>query len=436
MPCVRLRAGVKSERVPASRTLALDAVVFGGGAAGLWTLDALVNAGLEAALVETGSLGGGQTGVSQGIIHGGLKYSLGGGRRAHRSARVVRDMPHLWRECLAGRSAPPLSGTRVRARSCYLWRTSSRISRLTLAGAAFGLRVKPVRLADGEIPEPLVGCPGSVFRLDEPVIDPLSLVADLAGRHRTRLLLCGPGGTHCTRDATGLVTRVEVPDGSSNRILRLRPRLLILCAGAGNAHLRAEIGLAAGASQRRPLHMVLLRGELPELNGHCVASGGTKVTITSDRDSAGRMVWQIGGQLAEGGVELGREQLLCRARAELAEALPGLSLEGRRAEWTSYRADRAEAREPRGRRPSGVSIRREGNVLTTWPTKLALVPVLAHRVSALAVSMCAGLPAAESAGAAESNGVVGPGRGTLAAWPKPEFALPPWEREASWTAVS
>jgi len=58
----------------------LDAVIFGGGAAGLWILDELRRAGLAILLLEGGrrGLGSGQTIASQGIIHGGLKYTLAG----------------------------------------------------------------------------------------------------------------------------------------------------------------------------------------------------------------------------------------------------------------------------------------------------------------------------------------------------------------------
>ena len=51
--------------------LPVDVVIFGGGAAGLWTLDELHRAGRSVVLLESGDLGAGQTIASQGIIHGG-----------------------------------------------------------------------------------------------------------------------------------------------------------------------------------------------------------------------------------------------------------------------------------------------------------------------------------------------------------------------------
>ena len=55
-----------------------DVVIFGGGVAGLWLLDELVRRGRDALLLESSRLGTGQSIAAQGIIHGGLKYSLAG----------------------------------------------------------------------------------------------------------------------------------------------------------------------------------------------------------------------------------------------------------------------------------------------------------------------------------------------------------------------
>ena len=61
-----------------SEALSIDTLVVGGGVAGLFALDALVRAGHCALLLERAALGLGQTTSSQGILHAGVKYSLGG----------------------------------------------------------------------------------------------------------------------------------------------------------------------------------------------------------------------------------------------------------------------------------------------------------------------------------------------------------------------
>ncbi len=57
--------------------------------------------------------------------------------------------------------------------------------------------------------------------------------------------------------------------------------------------------------------------------------------------------------------------------------------------------------------------------MIAWPTKLALVPRLAAEI------LDALDPPADRAGPIALE--------TLKAWPRPDIALPPWERELAWT---
>ncbi len=164
----------------------LDVLIFGGGAAGLWLLDTLAWRGARALLLESDRLGSGQTIAAQGIIHGGLKYTLQGVLTP--SALQIREMPRYWRECYAGRCQPDLRGMRLRAPFCYLWRTESLASRLAMIGARVGLSVAPQVLPDDDRPAFLARCPGTVARLDEPVIAPESLLETLFAKHRSRIL--------------------------------------------------------------------------------------------------------------------------------------------------------------------------------------------------------------------------------------------------------
>ncbi len=72
----------------------IDALIVGGGCAGLFALNALRDAGMSALLVENNSLGFGQTTSSQGILHAGVKYSLGG--LAGDDAKEASEAADLW----------------------------------------------------------------------------------------------------------------------------------------------------------------------------------------------------------------------------------------------------------------------------------------------------------------------------------------------------
>ncbi|QDT39892.1 FAD-dependent oxidoreductase [Stratiformator vulcanicus] len=387
----------------------LDAVIFGGGAAGLWTLDRLCAGGHRAILLESNALGAGQTVASQGIIHGGLKYTLTG--LLTRSAENIRDMPDLWRECLAGERVPNLSGTVVRSDSCYLWRTESLTGRVGMIGARMGLRVTPKMLAPGELPSVLQSCQGPVARLSEQVISPVSFLEKLRERNLPRLFKIDPeSGLSLSVDDGGRVTQIGLTDSETGRTFECVPKSVILAAGNGNARLLSQVGKSATVMQRRPLHMVMAKGDLPEFNGHCVDGTVTRVTITSERIDEQTVVWQIGGQIAEDGVGLSEPDLIARARRELAAALPDLSQDG--IEWATYRVDRAEGETPQNRRPDDIQVMADGNTLTCWPTKLALVPAMARRIAQL-------LPHPENSGSGESQ--------QLPEWTRPEVAAPPWE---------
>lgn len=411
----------------APNRIRLDAVILGGGVAGLWTLGELVRAGRSVVLIEADALGRGQTVGSQGILHGGLKYTLGG--LLTDSARAIREMPAIWRRCLAGAAEPDLSRTQVRADYCHLWRTDTLRSRVGMIGAKVGLRVAPVAVADVDRPEPLVDVAGEVMRLDEQVVCPVSLLAALAGPHAERILRVPPSQIAIRSKKPGRFDGVILQDHATSRSIELEPRVVILAAGEGAAALRESLGLDAAVMQRRPVHMILARGDLPALNGHCVDGAKTRVTITTARDSAGRAVWQIGGAVSETGVDMDERELIRFAQQEVRESLGGRF--PWRAQWATYRLNKAEIATRGGGRPDDAYVHREGDVITVWPTKLALAP----RAASLALAAINGTGPFSSADSPRCEPVVG-GSGDYhwtRGWPRPQVAPPPWEVARSWT---
>ncbi len=410
----------------------MDVVIFGGGAAGLWLLDELTRRGQSAVLLEANALGTGQTVAAQGIIHGGLKYTLQG--LLTNSATSIREMPAIWRECLDGQRDPNLSAVRRRSNECYLWRTDSLSSRLGMLGAQFGLRVAPQTVSMHDRPEILRGCPGTVARLPEQVISTISLVEVLATRNRERLLKVDPAQVEFECERAGAVETIRL-SARHDIDLTLQPRAVVFTAGAGNSALRRSVGLTGEAMQRRPLHMVMLRGgRLPMFQGHCVDGAKTRVTITSEADSSGRTVWQVGGQIAEDGVAWDERTLLTRAREELRSVLPNIDLSS--VEWSTYFVDRAEGIVPGGKRPESVQIRREGNCLTAWPTKLALVPQMVAEIvediAQIARRASEGLHSTLGSDFSLARRASVTIENLPHEWPRPTVALPPWETATRW----
>lgn len=397
----------------------LDVAIVGGGVTGLWALDLLSRSGYRCLLLESQALGAGQTVASQGIIHGGLKYSLRG--VLSRSAHQIREMPIIWRKCLAGECEPNLSSVKVRSQNCYLWRTESMTSKFGMFGARIGLRVTPESVEQANRPAILRSISGAVYSMPEQVIDPADFLRGLKERNRSRILKVEPvDGLSFDMTSPQSVRTMEIRSGDFSQCLQ--PKMIVFAAGKGNGELRTKVGLDEESMQTRPLHMVMLKGRsLPEFNGHCVDGAKTRVTITSDRMKNGHVVWQIGGQIAEKGVAMHPAELISHTSQELAEVLP--ELDQSNLEWATYRVDRAEGKTVSGSRPEDPVILQGGNVITVWPTKLAFAPSVAESLKSRIETI---LPQPEVASQSESN------IAALDNWPRPQVAQPPWELASSW----
>ncbi|MCH2135652.1 MAG: FAD-dependent oxidoreductase [Phycisphaerales bacterium] len=378
----------------------LDALIIGGGVAGMWTLDQLRQMGHSVWLVDAHALGAGQTIQSQGIIHGGLKYALGG--KATAASNAIADMPARWRDALDTR----LSAVAMRSDTCLLWSTGG-LGRLGLAGARMGLRATPRVVEDP--PAILKGAPRPILEVPEPVLEPASLLSVLATLNHEALLACnGPEALTLSSTPDGVEARIEC-NGES---LVIHADRLVLAAGSGNELLRAQLGLDAHAMQIRPLRMVVARGDLPQLNGHVIKGTSPWLTITTTQDMQGRRVWQIGGDVAEQGATLTPSETIELARAHLRRALPGLDVD--QLEMGTYAAPRAEGKTPKGARPGTPTVLEDGPVLTAWPTKLALAPLLAD-------TLAKHLPSARREGHPVPEKL-----------PRPAPAKGPWEMPDTW----
>jgi glycerol-3-phosphate dehydrogenase len=389
--------------------LAVDVLIVGGGIAGLWTLAKLKKAGYQTVLLESSALGAGQTRYAQGIIHGGTKYALTGKLTA--SSEAVADMPAFWRDCHAGHGELDLSSAIKLSDAHYLWSTSSLSSRISGFFASKVMRARTRSLADSVRPS-LFSHPefkGQIYQLDEPVFDTLSVVRALAAANMDSILEVDSGSYQVT--ATGL----KVNDKTGNRY-QFNYKQLVLMAGSGNETLLAQSGRSQPEMQLRPLKMVMLRGGLSDtVYAHCLgASVNPRVTITSHFDQNNNIVWYLGGQLAEEGVRRSDTEQIRQAQNELAELIPWLDLSN--SEWAVLDIDRAEVRKSDGSRPDTFFAEQDGNVITAWPTKLALAPKLASDV----------LQKMNDSG-------IAPGQSQLPSWPAASFSVFPWCEAGRWS---
>lgn len=383
----------------------VDVAIIGGGIAGLWLLARLRKKGYGALLIESERLGAGQTICAQGIIHGGAKYSLRGS--VGESAKMVAEMPALWRRCLNGEGEIDLRGALL-AEHQYLLATRSPSSRLVAFFASKLLRGRMERvggIGTSDYPPALrhAAFHGAAYRLDEPIVDVASVLAMLADRHQDAIVLSdGPA----VPSGDGAIT-LRYPGRPA---LIVRPACTVFAAGAGNA------SLPWAALQLRPLHMVLVRGlGLPgSLFGHFVGNSDVpRLTVTTHCDANGHLVWYLGGGLAEEGVKRDRPEQIRAARRELATLLP--QVDWSRTQFATFAVKRAEAWQSSGARPPGPVVCRDGRMIAAWPTKLTMAPLLADQIERTLETLDVRPRLADLR--------------LLMGWPRPEVAIYPWDRE-------
>lgn len=387
----------------------VDVVIIGGGIAGLWILARLQQAGYKTVLLESEALGSGQTRYAQGIIHGGTKYALTGKLTA--SSEAVADMPTRWRACYEGHGELDLSQAELLSDAHYLWSTTSLSSRISGFFASKVMRARSCELQKQSLPGIFQhkDFKGQFYQLDEPVFNTLSVVRALAEPRKQSILMID-GDSLLVDD-----NKLNVQSKQGSRYC-FHYKKIIFSAGEGNEKLLSQSNETRLKMQRRPLKMVLLRGVQDDMiYAHCLgASVNPRLTITSHRDQRGNIVWYIGGQLAEDGVAKTDEKLILAAKKELRELIPWLDL--KTAQWGVLKINRAEIKKPGVTRPDSYSIEQNENVITAWPTKLALAPAL---VDALLT-----LLATENISPETDL--------SLPTWQQPEYADFPWNEAFCW----
>ncbi len=364
---------------PAQTEADVDAVIIGGGIAGLWLLNLLTRRGYGAVLLEADRLGGCQTLASQGMIHGGLKYTLAGSLTG--ASEAIAGMPERWRRCLSGDDEPDLSALTPLSDRYYMFAGDSALGRLTAFFASRSLRGRIRRLERTEHPPALAdpGFHGVVYELNDFVLDTPALLEALRKPVAERIYRRRVDPAH-----------VELTDGHclvDCGSVRLRARRLLVTAGAGAGALLGHLGVVeAPRMQLRPLHQVLVRHDYPHpLYAHCLTGirrAEPRLTITSHPAGDGDgWLWYLGGQIAGDGVKLSAQALIEHARGELAACVPWVRWDN--ADFSTLRIDRAEPASEGGRRPDEAYAAAVGAAVVAWPTKLSLMPDLGDRVLAL-----------------------------------------------------
>lgn len=357
-----------------------DIVIFGGGVAGLWLLNRLRSEGYCAILLENSQIGAGQTLASQGIIHGGLKYALGGALTG--AADTIASMPQRWRDCLAGNDQVDLRGCKLLSDHYFMWSSGGIRSKLKTFLGSKSLRGRVESVGQDDYPEffQQASIDGTLYQLPDFVIETESLLATLTKNNEDRIFAVTNNTVSFQRNTADEISTIEIETAQAQ--ISIQSQRLVFAAGKGNQQLIESSGLEKVRTQLRPLNMVFLKQRnLPSVYVHCIGNSFSltpKLTVTSHQDTDGCTVWYLGGEIAESGVGKSRDQQLQEAQSLVKNLFPWIDIKD--ADWDCFVIDRAEPAVSSNYRPDDAYLVEEHGVLVAWPTKLTLTPSLGDKL--------------------------------------------------------
>jgi glycerol-3-phosphate dehydrogenase len=363
-----------------TQTYSTDIVIFGGGIAGLWMLNRLRNEGYDAILIESKTLGGGQTIASQGIIHGGLKYAISGSLAG--AASATSRMPQRWRDCLVGKGDVDLKNCEILNDHYYMWSDSGLRSKLKTFLGSKSLQGRVEAVAAANYPRFFrdATVKGSLYRLPDFVINTSSLLTTLANNYPKAIFKVASKRVRFKPAGNGAINEIAIAGDDQN--IAITCQRIVFCAGEGNQLLIQKAGLLTPKTQVRPLKMVYLKDpDLPRVFVHCIGDNFSltpELTVTSHSDTEGTPVWYLGGELAESGVKRDDADQLAAAQTILRQKFPWLQLKN--PAWHCFMINRAEPDIANNFRPDDAYLLEEKNVVVAWPTKLTLSPSLADKL--------------------------------------------------------
>ena len=386
-------------------------VIVGGGVAGLWLANLCKNLNYDFILLEKNQLGSGQTIQSQGIIHGGLKYALGG--KLSDSSESIRNMPAIWQACLENKGQIPLSQVKILSNNQFLWSTGI-LDNMSNFFASKNLSSRVTKLSRSYYPSILQtkDFVGSVYKLEELVLDIQSVLHSLAKNVEHHLAKIDAIQVNTCLNNNKNIQHLSTI--INNQKFTITAKYYIFTAGNGNAELCKNISPDI-QMQQRPLQQLILKSpDLPKIFAHKISTSLLPIaTITSHVNKNNIPVWYVGGEIAEQGINKSKTELIMAGKKLIHTFFPWLSLNT--ITWGSCIASRAEAKQAKQEKPDSITCFERGNAIVAWPTKLAFAPLLAEKI-------CALIKLAPSN--SQSN--------ILANLPKPSIADYPWDEEKNY----
>ena len=380
----------------------LDIAIIGGGAQGLWLLNDLNRAGYRTILLERDQLGGGQTCHSHALIHRGHYYD------STEMMIVLNAAAQFWLGLLKRSGLQPLN----RDSAMVGFGPGCGLERYTYMWNVAGLHYQPL----DPMPDILNG--GKVrhlFATEEFSVDACEVTGSLADPVGHCLYKLDDLDDALEFDCQrGVVTGVMASVGG--RRVKLRPKMVVLCAGERNLALLEQLEGHLDARQpgrfvqaRRKSTMICLRAaKLPHFTAVFPIEGGISGLFVCGRTcpDTGKTVWLVSDHnSAPFNPGLGDQgdrdpepvpMFVARVLESLQAAVPGVFVPDILGdlEACAYTGLTSERDFGSASHMTDCYVEPLGpdNVLTIWPTKLTLTP-FASNVAARMVGVVLRPPA-------------------------------------------
>lgn len=340
-----------------------DVVVVGAGMAGMLTALALAERDISVLLLESGRLGGGQSGQSHGYLHRGYAYGT-----------AEPQLPPLFTRARArwDRLATHLTPVTEASTVAFASETAARAAAAHWASAGLPVeRIDPPAWLAARI----VAC----FRSSESTLHLGRLLHALGERLQAAGVRVTRGEVFRTGlDGSGVSTDYTDPDGST---VSVASRAVVVAAGAGAVSILERSGLPC-VVQCRKSHMLVLRGELPAVSAIFPEREHHGLFLASRTGPDSRTTWLISDFQSFDGTEPDSGELAGwwarRVLSTLRSLVDSRTL-GRVDLLSGYAATKS------GLVPQSGTVAHEfsrdfldGRVVVSSPSKLTLAPLAAE----------------------------------------------------------
>lgn len=344
-----------------------DCIIFGGGVCGVWIDAILTENGYHTCLLEKDKIGGEQTLLSQGIIHKGMKYLLGGS--TPKIANLLLASTKIWEESFAGSYQVDLQKTEIYTNKQLVWNENNLFSSFFAKSSQQAFRSEIQKLNSSEIPKWLTHRPKNIFWLREKVINAHSMMKNFYQKYKKHYYQYSLEKENFSLEKQKDWVGLKLPKEN----ILLWTKKIILAAGKGNEKL-AKIFNIPYKMQLRSLSMLVVEHNEPlSIYGHCITTSSKPLfTISSHPKSSGKIVWYLGGKIAE--VQKGQTQDFQKT-SDLLQKNIRINLQ--KAHWKSIVVQRAEPYQKNTILPEKPYIKDHQNVIVCAPVKLAFAPLIA-----------------------------------------------------------